>query len=355
MGDSGVEFSFEWEERAEEVPYRVHMIAGSIAGLSEHTLLLPLDNLKTHLQTKSPNLGAAFSEIVSRGPLSFYRGSSIIALGCVPSHALFFMNFEYMKRRVSNQNTHIDFLGNMVVGSSATVFHDLIMTPCEMIKQRSQLLNLPYLAIMKHSYQKEGLLSFWRSFPVNFMGSIPNGTVFVAANENLKTLYRRYVSDLTLTGHFICASISGMISALLTSPLDNIKTRLNVQQVHIESILKHQETTPVRERGAGRGGGLGAWAYRSAQNLATLRRAFRKDGAKVNQCKCRELPVDRKQSGLIKYPNAWCAVKIIRKEEGVRGFFKGASMRMGTQSLSSAIAWSIYEYSKRLLTSRAYK
>lgn len=340
------DFSFEWEERADDVPYRVHMIAGSIAGLSEHTLLLPLDNIKTHLQTRSPNFSAAFSQIVSKGPFSFYRGSSIIALGCVPSHALFFMNFEYMKRRVSNQNTHIDFLGNMLVGGSATVFHDLIMTPCEMVKQRSQLLNLSYLNIMKHSYQKEGILSFWRSFPINFIGSIPNGAIFVALNENLKTMYRRYVAELNMTSHFMCASVSGAMSALITTPIDNIKTRLNVQQVHIENMVKLHDTGVIRDKVAA----LGGWAARSAQTMATIRRSFRMNGVKTNTCKCRTMPIDGPATGLVKYPNAWCAVKIIKKEEGVQGFFKGSSMRMGTQAMSSAIAWSVYEYTKRLLT-----
>lgn len=355
MSDSLIEFSFEWEEREEDVPFGVHMVAGSIAGLTEHTLLLPLDNLKTHLQAKSTSLPAAFADIRSRGLGSFYRGSSIIALGCIPSHAVFFMNFEYLKRKVSNQNTEIDILGNMLVGSTATIFHDLMMTPCEMIKQRSQLLkNLSYWSIIKQSYAREGLRSFWRSFPINFIGSIPNGTIFVTANENLKTLYRRHVAELTLPGHFICASLSGMLSAWITSPLDNIKTRLNVQQVHIESILKQHEAG-VKEKPVARGFGGSMGAALGSGVWGTLRRAFQQDGSKVNQCKCREMPADRKQTGLIKYPNAWCAVKIIKKEEGLRGFFKGATMRMGTQSLSSAISWSVYEYCKRMLINTSRK
>lgn len=45
------EFSLEWEERSDDVPFWSHMIAGSIAGLSEHVLILPIDNIKTHIQT----------------------------------------------------------------------------------------------------------------------------------------------------------------------------------------------------------------------------------------------------------------------------------------------------------------
>ena len=43
------DFDLDWEERKNNIPFKIHMIAGSIAGLSEHLLLLPLDNLKTHI------------------------------------------------------------------------------------------------------------------------------------------------------------------------------------------------------------------------------------------------------------------------------------------------------------------
>lgn len=43
------DFSFEWDERDDNTDFKTHMIAGSIAGLSEHVLLLPIDNIKTHI------------------------------------------------------------------------------------------------------------------------------------------------------------------------------------------------------------------------------------------------------------------------------------------------------------------
>lgn len=44
---------FEWEERASSTPVWVHMIAGSMAGISEHTMLLPFDSVKTHSQIQT--------------------------------------------------------------------------------------------------------------------------------------------------------------------------------------------------------------------------------------------------------------------------------------------------------------
>jgi solute carrier family 25 iron transporter 28/37 len=45
------EFDFEWEERQEGVGITTHFLAGSLAGLTEHLIILPFDNIKTHLQS----------------------------------------------------------------------------------------------------------------------------------------------------------------------------------------------------------------------------------------------------------------------------------------------------------------
>lgn len=55
------EFSLEWDERKDDTDFKTHMIAGSIAGLAEHVLILPIDNIKTHIQTTTPKLSEAFA------------------------------------------------------------------------------------------------------------------------------------------------------------------------------------------------------------------------------------------------------------------------------------------------------
>lgn len=67
-------------------------LAGSIAGLSEHLSMLPLDNVKTHCQAGSH---LPFSQIIRNiyevgGLSNFYSGSSVLAMGCIPAHAIYF-------------------------------------------------------------------------------------------------------------------------------------------------------------------------------------------------------------------------------------------------------------------------
>jgi len=57
-----IEASLEWEERADNVPVLCHMIAGSIAGVSEHLCMYPLDTFKVcMLRLKTRMFGVVFS------------------------------------------------------------------------------------------------------------------------------------------------------------------------------------------------------------------------------------------------------------------------------------------------------
>lgn len=329
------EFTFEWEERDDNTSFKVHMLAGSIAGLSEHILLLPLDNLKTHIQTTTPSLKNAFLQIRRHGFTNFYRGTTILMMGCIPSHALFFSNYEIFKKYFIKEG-EISIFSNMALGGFSTLFHDIIMTPTEMIKQRSQILkNQSNLSIISNTLKNEGFLSFWKAFPVNLFSNLPSQMITVSANENLKTIYKNYFGHISFSGYFLCAGLAGIISSIFTTPLDNIKTRLNVQQIHKEEFVKQKKNIKIHKT-------------EKFKNFS-LKRAF----LSTNLHKCSRC--ETTNNSIIKYPNAMCAVKIIKAEEGFKGFFKGLSLRMTSQSLSAAISWTVYEMGKNFLIKKNFK
>jgi hypothetical protein len=157
-------------------------------------------------------------------------------MGCIPSHAFFFLNYEIFKKHLADKED-IDILGNMALGGVSNLFHDFVMTPCELIKQRAQISGISSNTyIIKKTIAEGGLLSFWRSFPVNFCSNLPNAMITVSANENLKKLYSKIFGEHTLKSYFACAGAAGILCSLITTPLDNIKTRLNVQQFYKQKI-----------------------------------------------------------------------------------------------------------------------
>ena len=72
--------------------YKIFHLAGSLAGMSEHLSMIPIDNVKTHCQAgKKYTISHYVSKIYKSGGLkNFYAGSSIVAFGCAPAHAIYF-------------------------------------------------------------------------------------------------------------------------------------------------------------------------------------------------------------------------------------------------------------------------
>ena len=61
--------------------------------------MLPLDNIKTHCQAGSRDrLVQIVKHIYETGGLkNFYSGSSVLAVGCIPAHAIYFSIYEKAK------------------------------------------------------------------------------------------------------------------------------------------------------------------------------------------------------------------------------------------------------------------
>jgi solute carrier family 25 iron transporter 28/37 len=99
---------------AEEVDYEalpsdaslgVNMLAGALAGITEHAVMFPIDSIKTRMQVfaTSPaavytGIGNAFTRISStEGMRALWRGVSSVALGAGPAHAVHFGTYEAVK------------------------------------------------------------------------------------------------------------------------------------------------------------------------------------------------------------------------------------------------------------------
>jgi hypothetical protein len=50
----------------------------------------------------------------------------------------------------------------------------------------------------------------------------------VTVNENLKVLMKKFKDKLSILDYFLCSFTSGAMASIITTPLDNIKTRLNI-------------------------------------------------------------------------------------------------------------------------------
>jgi len=297
----------EWEENIHQLPFYKHMIAGSLAGVTEHTMLFPLDTIRvsptqTNLQASSSgslSLSATFQALYKdAGFRRMWRGVESVVLGCIPAHAAFFSIYEYAKRSFHiEMDSHLYFFSTFVTGAVATVAHDAIITPMDVIKQRIQLNGrVGALVMARKLVREEGVVCLYRSLPVTMLMNIPFSGLLVTINENLKSYFlgEHYEGML---GYFVCAAIAGSVSAALTTPLDVIKTRMQTQ--HETSSINTKKSLKVKNK----------LRYLSIKNT----------------------------------------IQHIWSHEGIHGFAKGAVPRSLFFLPSSAVSWATYEYIKQLL------
>lgn len=259
----------DYEALPDNSPLFSQLAAGAFAGIMEHTIMFPIDSIKTRMQTlkikSTDGIISSFSKIsATEGSLALWRGVSSVVLGAGPAHAVYYLVFESTKTALCNSlpshkhsgiaagvdvdgnSRNINNISNFIVtsekhpliasvsGVAATITSDALMTPFDVIKQRMQNNNISTLRSMfklsSHIYRTEGLKSFFISYPTTLILSIP----FAALNFGI---YEFSSDKLNPDQHYnpiihcISGGISGAFAAAITTPLDCIKTVLQTNSI----------------------------------------------------------------------------------------------------------------------------
>ncbi|XP_034688425.1 mitoferrin-like [Vitis riparia] len=270
------------------------MVAGSIAGCVEHMAMFPVDTIKTHMQVlgpcpiKSVSLSHALRSILkTEGPSGLYRGIGAMGLGAGPAHAVYFSIYEIFKKSLSGGNPN-NSAAHAISGVFATVASDAVFTPMDMVKQRLQLSSSPYKGVLDcvtRVLREEGFKAFYASYRTTVLMNAPFTAVhfstYEAAKRGLMEVSPDSADDNRVVVHATAGAAAGALAALLTTPLDVVKTQLQCQGI----------------------------------------------------CGC-----DRYSSGSIRD-----VLRTIVKKDGYRGLMRGWIPRMLFHAPAAAICWSTYE------------
>lgn len=279
---------------------RVHMTAGAIAGVLEHCVMFPVDSVKTRMQSLAPSPEAAYRSIReglvkmvnSEGILRPLGGVNAVILGAGPAHALYFSAYEGIKKKFSTNNSIQNHIVNAGAGCGATLLHDAIMVPADVIKQRMQMFNSPYrtcLECVRRLYQTEGFAVFYRSYTTQLAMNLPFHAIHIMTYEKLQNLLNPE-REYNAKAHIVAGAGAGAIAAAFTTPLDMCKTVLNTQETSTLAQLQQSRIVGI----------IGA-------------------------------------------------LRTIYVMNGVSGFFKGLNPRVLYQMPGTAISWSVYELFKHHL------
>ncbi|XP_014560815.1 hypothetical protein COCVIDRAFT_88242 [Bipolaris victoriae FI3] len=239
-------------------PYLRSIIAGGLAGIITDLSLYPLDTLKTRLQSS-----AGFA--ASGGFNGVYHGIGSIAFGSVPGAALFFITYDSVKRKLTQQHSgcynteekpciHANNETNeasihIAAASLGEIAACAVRAPAEAIKQRVQIGQQPsakaalmYILNQRHArglwqVQKE----LYRGWSIMITREIPFTTIQFPLWEVLKKhrQSQKKQGQISAMEGGLLGSIAGAVAAGITTPLDVLKTRITLarRKQHMYSML----------------------------------------------------------------------------------------------------------------------
>lgn len=220
----------------------IHMTAGAIAGIMEHCVMYPLDSVKTRMQALTPSSGGGggggvgtvlIRMVQQEGFLRPIRGMSVMVAGAGPAHALYFSCYEFIKNKLlsSRTNPNLNLAAYGTAGCLATLLHDGIMNPAEVVKQRLQMYNSPYRNVMTcitNIYRKEGIYAFYRSYTTQLAMNVPFQMIHFMSYE-IAQVFTNPDHTYNPIAHMVSGALAGAVAAAVTTPLDVCKTLLNTQ------------------------------------------------------------------------------------------------------------------------------
>jgi len=294
----------------------VHLIAGAAAGIGEHCAMYPIDTVKTRMQslcTNCPERGcsnpikALFCLVKNEGILRSIRGMNAIAAGAIPAHAMYFTVYEKAKHWLTNGRSGYHPIAHGVAGIGATMVHDAVMNPAEVVKQRMQMFASPYqrcVECAKCVFKSEGVCAFYRSYTTQLLMNIPYHSTHFIVYETVQQWWNPHRS-YNWPSHVVAGGLAGGAAAALTTPLDVIKTVLNTQEVALT-------------------------AMRNGSNFGQIPTTFGSGPTLDGRC-----PTATR--GVLS------AAKVIYQLRGWTGFFSGLQARVLFQMPGTAVAWLVYE------------
>jgi hypothetical protein len=280
------------------------MLGSAVSGLVARVPCHGLDTLKARVQQGSSGgvLGTLSTLLRVEGVRGLYRGFGVAMVGSLPGSCLYFTTYEVVKGHLAPFLPAVG--GHLCAGLAAEAVSCVLFVPVDVVKERMQVQS-PGERVYYHNARDavrqivgsgEGLGGLYRGYGATLASFGPFSALYFALYEWLKegamggagsSSTATTPAPLPLGMQMVVAGTAGAGASLLTNPLDLVKLRLQVQRGGGESTHAHY-------RGLGHG------------------------------------------------------LTLLVKEEGVKGLFRGAGIRILFHTATTAITVSCFEQCKAL-------
>lgn len=247
---------------------------GALAGAFGESIMHPVDTTKTRMQSAAFVGGIQTPKSIRQmvktvwvtdGFRGFYRGVTPGITGSLATGATYFGVIESTKKWLEKNPSLEGHWAHFIAGAVGDTFGSFIYVPCEVMKQRMQVQGTKkswnsmiskdnasslksgtnmyeyYTGIFQAGtsiWKREGLRGLYEGYWSTLMRDVPFAGLMVMFYEAMKdtveygkrrwALGSRWQDQNSFEG-LVLGGVAGGVSAYMTTPLDVIKTRLQVQ------------------------------------------------------------------------------------------------------------------------------
>lgn len=240
-------------EYDDDVSAAEHFLFGALSRMVSAILMCPADTIKTRLQfqgrradvKKYDNFFHAFKVIYrEEGLLVFARGLPARLIYLVPAAGISFLSYEQFLYSFRKPKEKQNFVWDKILPVFGITFARFIgtsfRTPFDIVKQRMQVQG----ALSSHPHYQNtvvaaievsklfGFRVMFNSIIIAFMRDAPFSLIYFTTYELAKRLQSKFFGGqrrLNLMNHLVSGACAGAVGAVLTCPMDVVKTRLQTE------------------------------------------------------------------------------------------------------------------------------
>ena len=164
-----------------------------------------------------------------------------LLLSC-PAGAIYLSSYDFAKDNLQMLDLN-PVLFHLSCGALAEGTASILFTPMDVLKQKLQVQpKAKTFAIVKDLYRTHGLNGFYKGYAWTQAVFIPFSAIYFASYERFKSAWIFYSKSTNhdFTSNFICAFSASAIASGLTSPIDVIKTRLQIDtRKSAKQVISH--------------------------------------------------------------------------------------------------------------------
>lgn len=190
-----------------------------------------------HHSAKFRGTRDAFFKIAQlEGVRSWWKGLSPTLVMAVPATVIYYTGYDQLKVLFGFKEGQRNYLAPALAGTMARTVAVTAVCPIELVKTKLQSRQgysyKELLAVVRNAVQQNGLLGLWRGLSPMLLRDVPFSMLYWVGYEQTKLCLSSMVPlDYSTFIPFVSGSVSGALSAVITNPLDVVKTHMQVSSL----------------------------------------------------------------------------------------------------------------------------